>query len=201
LFALVVTGVPSPSDVSAQELEVDVSRLGYVLGDSTAAVEVVEFGDFACSACAEFWRDTWPRIREELIDTGRVSWRHVAFLLGFARGDEGANAAECAADQGRFWAMHDLLFEGQGEWTRVRRPEEVFERYAQRIGLNVEEFADCYDDERGEDRTEEATRAARRASVRGTPTFFINRRPAFGALPFDMFLGLVEEEERRVAGR
>jgi protein-disulfide isomerase len=187
--------------LTAQELDVDVSGLGYVLGDPTAPVEVVEFGDFACSACGEFWRDTWPEMKRELIETGRVSWRHIPFLLGFDRGDDGANAAECAADQGEFWTMHDRLFEGQSEWLRVRRPKEAFLRYAHEVGLDVEEFEDCYDDERGEDRTRDATRAAHRVSVRGTPTFFINGRPAFGALPFEMFLGLIEEEERRAGSR
>jgi len=181
--------------------DVEVEGIGYVLGDPEAPIEVVEFGDFACSACAEFWRDTWPRVKQELVETGRASWRHVPFLLGFDRGDDGANAAECAADQGEFWAMHDKLFEGQQEWTRKRRHEQILQRYAMEIGLEVEEFADCYDDERGEDRTRDATRAARRAGVRGTPTFFINGSPAFGALSYEMFMEVVVEAEHDAAGR
>jgi protein-disulfide isomerase len=188
-FAGTVTG---PAEAQGPSVE----GSGYVLGDTTAAVLIVEFGDFACSACAEFWRETWPRVRGELVETGRVAWRHVPFLLGFDRGDEGANAAECAADQGAFWAMHDRLFEGQAEWTRGRRPEELFFRYAEEIGLEPTAFRQCYDDEAGEDRTDAATRAARDAGVRGTPTFFINGRPAVGALPFEMFLELVERAEQ-----
>jgi protein-disulfide isomerase len=187
-------------NAEAQGLGIDLDGIGHVLGDTTASIQVVEFGDFACSACSEFWHDTWPSVRADLIETGRVSWRHVPFLLGFPRGDDAANAAECAADQGQFWAMHDLLFGGQEEWTRTRRPEEAFGRYARQIGLDSAEFADCFDEERGEDRTRAATRAARRASVRGTPTFFINGRAAYGALPLEMFLGLVEQEELRLAG-
>ena len=201
LVGLAALGAFSPAHVAGQELNVDVSEIGYLLGDPEAAVEVVEFGDFACSACAEFWRDTWPRVKQDLVESGRVSWRHVPFLLGFDRGDDGANAAECAADQGEFWAMHDQLFEGQREWTRERRHEEILHRYATEIGLEIEEFADCYDDERGEDRTRDATRAARRAGVRGTPIFFINGSPAFGALSYEMFMEVVVEAENRAAGR
>lgn len=194
-------GASWSTGVRAQELDVDLSEIGYVLGDSTAAVTVVEFGDFACGACAEFWRDTWPRVKRELVETGRVSWRHVPFLLGFDRGDDGANAAECAADQGQFWAMHDRLYEAQREWTRERRHEDFLHAYARDIGLDSEEFADCYDDERGEDRTEAATRAARRAGVRGTPTFYFNGVPALGALSFEQFAAVVEEAERGGSGR
>jgi protein-disulfide isomerase len=180
--------------------DVDVSEVGYTLGEPDAPVTVVEFGDFACSACAEFWRDTWPRVRTELIETGRVVWRHVPFLLGFARGDEAARAAECAGEQGRFWPMHDRLFTGQREWTRGRHPEEVFARYAADIGVGREEFEACLRGDGGEARTRAATKAARAAGVRGTPTFFIDGRQAVGALPFEMFLELVERAERGGAG-
>jgi len=197
LLGAAAVGV-TPVAASAQDVSLD--AIGYVLGEESAPVVVVEFGDFACSACAEFWRDTWPRVKRELIETGRVAWRHVPFLLGFDRGDEAANAAECAADQGHFWVMHDLLFEHQAEWTRIRRPLEAFRRYAAEAGLEAASFEECYDDEDGEDRTRAATRAARDAGVRGTPTFFINGRQAVGALAYDMFVELVEDAERRAGG-
>ncbi len=201
LLAVSVALLMTPA-LHAQDLEdVDLTDIGYVLGDHDAPIQVVEFGDFACSACAQFWRDTWPRLRQELVETGRVAWRHVPFLLGFPRGDDAANAAECAADQGEFWAMHDLLFEGHRDWTRGRGQEEVFRGYAADIGLEAEAFEECYDDEDGEDRTRAATRAARDAEVRGTPTFFVNGRPAVGALPYDMFIQLIEEAEQGRAGR
>ena len=199
IACLLVGAAAPPPKAGAQEL--DVAAVGYVLGDPAAPVEVVEFGDFACSACAEFWRETWPSAQRDLVQTGRVSWRHVPFLLGFDRGDEGANAAECAAEQGRFWPMHDRLFESQAEWTRIRRPEQAFMSYAEAIGLDVGRFEECYEDERGEERTRAANRAAREARVRGTPTFFVNGRQAVGALSYDMFLALVEEAERLVDGR
>lgn len=175
---------------------VDVSKVGHTLGDPSAPVAVVEFGDFACSACAEFWRDTWPRVRSELIETGRVMWRHVPFLLGFPRGDRAARAAECAAEQDAFWPMYDRLFDGQRQWTRGRHPEDVFLGYAAAIGLREDVFRGCVEDDEREARTRSATKAARAARVRGTPTFFINGRQAVGALPFEMFLALVERAER-----
>ena len=179
--------------------EVDVGQVGYVLGDTAAAVTVVEFGDFACGACGEFWRATWPSVRTELIDGGRVLWRHVPFLLGFRRGDAAANAAECAAEQGAFWQMHDRLFDGQESWMGGRRPEEVFQGYAAALGLDVSAFTVCYDGELGRERTRAATRVARDAGVRATPTFFVNGRRVLGALPYDVFRAIVEEAARMPA--
>lgn len=194
--ALLVAAAGGARPEPARAQGVDVAGVGHVLGDTTAAVRVVEFGDFACSACAEFWRDTWPRLRTELVETGRVVWRHVPFLLGFPRGGEAAAAAECAADQGRFWPMYDRLFGGQEEWTKGRRPEETFRRYAGELGLDADAFRACYDRKGGKDRTKAANRAARDTGVRSTPTFFINGRMAVGALPFDVFLELVEAAEQ-----
>ena len=180
----------------ADAQEAAIGDIGYVLGDLDAPVAVVEFGDFACSACGEFSRETWPRIKLELVDTGRISWRHVPFLLGFRRGDDAANAAECAAEQGGFWPMHDRLFAGQREWLRDRRPTDVFRTYASAIGLDLERFSACYGAERGEGRTRAATRVARSADVRGTPTFLIGDRRAVGAIPYELFLEIVEDVER-----
>jgi protein-disulfide isomerase len=194
LSGLLASVAVLPAGVASQDVEAD--GIGYVLGDALASVEVVEFGDFACGACAEFWRDTWPSVKTQLIESGRVSWRHVPFLLGFDRGDDAANAAECAADQGSFWEMHDRLFEGQREWARGRGHHDVLERYAGEIGLDVDTFRECYGDEWGEDRTNAANRAARDAGVRGTPTFFVDGTPVLGAVTFDQLLAVVEEAEQ-----
>jgi protein-disulfide isomerase len=196
VLAVFVALAGAASAASAQDLEVD--GVGYVLGHDSAPVEVVEFGDFACSACAEFWRDTWPAVRTELIETGRVRWRHVPFLLGFDRGDDATNAAECAAEQGAFWTMHDRLFEGQREWARGRGHHDVLRRYAAEEGLDVEEFRECYDDERGEHRTDAANRAARHAAIRGTPTFFVEGTPVLGAVTFEALEAVVQEAEQSV---
>jgi protein-disulfide isomerase len=196
---LITLGGPWAAQAEAQELEVE--GIGYVVGSASAPVEVIEFGDFACSACAEFWRDTWPRVRTELVESGRVRWRHVPFLLGFDRGDDAANAAECAAEQGGFWTMHDRLFGGQSEWIRGRSHDDVFLRYAEEIGLALEDFSECYEDERGEDRTDDANRAARQAGVRATPTFFIDGSPVLGAVSFDVFLELVRIVEEDLQAR
>ncbi|MCH7476442.1 MAG: thioredoxin domain-containing protein, partial [Gemmatimonadetes bacterium] len=72
--ALVLAFGLGPNETQAQAGLEDV---GFVFGDTAAPVKIIEFGDFGCTTCADFWRDSWPRVRHELIETGRVVWWHV----------------------------------------------------------------------------------------------------------------------------
>jgi protein-disulfide isomerase len=186
--------------VSAVEGQPGLAEVGFVLGDTAAPVKIIEFGDFGCTTCADFWRDSWPVIRRDLIDTGRVAWWHVPVTLGYRHGKKAAHAAQCAAEQGEYWSMHDSLLGAQEEWLSTRHPEEVFARLADEAELDDAAFSDCYDESRWEDRIEAATQVARRG-VRALPTFFVNGRPVVGAIPYASFLRLVEEAERAGPGR
>ncbi len=173
--------------------------VGFVLGDTAAPVKVIEFGDFGCESCAQFWRDSWPRIRRDLIDTGRVVWWHVPVTVGYRHGKKAANAAQCAAEQDGFWRMHDLLLARQEEWLSKRRPEEDYTRMAREAGLDLVAFSACYEENRWEERTKAATRIARRG-IRGLPTFFVNGRPVVGSVPYELLIQVVEEAERAGPG-
>lgn len=198
LLGVLVAAVVATTHAGAQERS-GISA-GHVLGDPDAPVTVVEFADFACSACGQFWRETWPRVRAELVETGRVSWRHVPFLLGFRHGDKATKAAECAADQGAFWPMLDLIFSSQAQWMKERKPDALLKGLGERLELDQGVFEVCYDKDGGKDRTRASNRAARAAGVRGTPTFFVNGHPAVGALDFAHFLEVVERAEREARG-
>jgi len=171
----------------ASAQEVDLSDIGYVLGSEEAPITVVEMGDFACSACALFHQTTWRDILAEYIEEGTVVWRHVPFVLGFPKGDDATKAAECAADQGQYWEMHDVLFARQAHWTEPRNPKDTLVGYAAELGLDVEAFETCYDKNHGKDRTKRANRAAKELGVRATPTFYINGFRIQGALPTEAF--------------
>ncbi len=167
--------------------------VGFALGPAEASLVVIEFADFACSACAEFARDTWPEVRARYVDSGRVRWIVVPFKLGFRNSDEGARAAYCAAEEERFWPMHDALFAERGAWVGERRPHDALAAIAASAGLDAALFARCYDDhDRTERAIDDANRAARAAGVRATPTFLIGGVPVQGALPVEAFAGLLD---------
>jgi protein-disulfide isomerase len=189
LFAVggLLAGEPAHlSPASAQPIELD--ELGYQLGRSDAALVVVEFADFGCSACGLFARETLPSLKAEFVETGRVRWQHIPFLLGgFANARQALRAAECAAEQSGFWAMHDLLYARQREWQRARRPAEVLRRLAAEQGLDLARWQACYDHDGGRHRTVANNRAARQLHVRGTPTFFVGGVRIEGALSANQF--------------
>ena len=197
-LAVAAQGVAARQGFAAAQ-DVDLNGVGHVLGSPEASVTVVELGDFGCWACALFHQSTWPTIEREFIQTGRVQWRHVPFLFGLRHGDEGTKAAECAADQGRYWEMHDVLYTRHKEWTKPRNPGDLLHSYASELGLEAGAFETCYKEDHGEDRTRRATRAAKDLDVSGTPTFFINGTRALGALTIEVFRGLLEEAEREAA--
>lgn len=184
---LLLTGFSAGAVAQEAELE----GVGYELGATDAPITVVEYADFACGACGQFARDTWPTLKSEFIDTGLVRWRMVPFELGFRNSDEGARAGECAGEQNMFWRVHDRLFEEQGAWIDERRPKDRLIAIAVDAGVEEASFRDCYDEELGEDRTKAANRAARTDGIRGTPTFFINGFQVQGALPIDAFRQLL----------
>ncbi|MGH7621153.1 MAG: DsbA family protein, partial [Gemmatimonadaceae bacterium] len=91
---------------------------GYLLGNPNAPVQVMEFADFECPACGNFAVITEPDVRTRIVNTGLASYRFFDFPLPMHKNTMVAsNAAACAADQGKFWEMHDALFRNQPEWN------------------------------------------------------------------------------------
>ena len=184
---LLHTGSPPP--LVGQEADLD--GVGVVVGDPSAPITVVEYADFACGACATFALTTWPAVFRDYVETGQVQWRLVFFELGFRNSEKGARAGQCAARQNRFWEMHDALYARRHEWVDERKAHERLEAMAADVGLNMEDYRRCFDDDDAEDQRKAANRAAREDGIRGTPTFFINGFRVQGALPQAAFQALL----------
>ncbi|HYD55149.1 MAG TPA: thioredoxin domain-containing protein, partial [Gemmatimonadaceae bacterium] len=178
---------------------VDLTGIGQDRGRADAPVVLVELSDFGCPYCGVYARETLPAIEREYVATGRVFYKHVAFVAGsFANSRPAARAAECAGEQGRFWAMHDSLYARQREWQRRLSPFETLAGYAARLGLDVGRFRGCYvQHEPLHPRTRLATDRADRLGVRVTPSFLLDGRPLAGALPLAEFRRHIEEALRR----
>lgn len=174
---------------------------GHSLGPPDAPVVVTEFSDFGCPYCAVFARTVFPELRRDYIDTGRVRWLHVPFVLGpFGNSEAALEAAECAADEGGYWDFHALLFHRQVEWKDGDPAETVFPRYAGEAGLDEGAFRACLADgpraevARGND-------MALVAGVGMTPTFFIDGRRLEGAVSLESFREIIDEALRQAAAK
>ncbi len=168
---------------------VDLTGVGYDVGSVDARVVVVEFSDFGCGYCAKHALETFPILQRDFIEPGTVFYKHVPFVMGmFPNSDMAAAAAECAADQGEFWRMHDQVFAEQRRWKGANASEaaQLFVAAGGTLGMERSRFASCVV-RTPHPRTRRADGAARQLGIRATPTFFINGEPIEGALPPEVF--------------
>ncbi len=112
-----------------------------------------------------------------------------------------SNAAACAADQGKFWEMHDQLFATQDQWNgeATRDPTKVLQRLARSIGLDMEKWQQCFDSQVHYPRIKANQEEALRRGINQTPTFIIGSTVYPGAVPFDQFRRAVEDEAAKGA--
>ena len=154
--------------------DVDPDR-DHVRGPHDAPVTLIEYGDYQCPYCGQ----AEVVIRELLDSFGddlRYVWRHLPLNDVHANAQMAAEAAEAAAEQGAFWAMHDRLLAHQDELD----PADLA-RYAEALGLDLERFWTGVRERRHAARIAEDVASADRSGVSGTPTFFINGRRHHGA--------------------
>ncbi len=146
----------------------------HIRGPAQSQVTVVEYGDFECPYCGQ----AEPAVRTLLADFGdvRYVWRHLPLNDVHPNAQLAAEASEAAATQGKFWEMHDMLLEHQGD-LQVRD----LVRYAENLGLDVRAFRDFLRTRAGASRVAEDVDSADLSGVSGTPTFFINGRRHQGA--------------------
>jgi len=172
-----------------QAPDIPIALLGFNMGSKDAPLRVIEFSDFGCGYCRKFHMETWPTLKADFVDTGKVEWKYVPMILGiFPNAIEAAHAGECAGEQDRFEVMSGRLFGDQVDWKNSGEPQEVFRRFAREEGLDVERFDRCVSEEARLERIQAGTALSRQAGVRGTPTFFVVGYPPLqGALPLEMF--------------
>jgi protein-disulfide isomerase len=168
---------------------------GYLFGKADAPVQIIEFGDFECPSCGQFATVTEPDIRARLIATGQVAFTYYDFPLDMHRNTWAAsNSAACANDQGKFWEMHDRLFEGQNDWNTqaTKDPVKVMKGYAKEIGLDVSTWQSCVDEAKHLGRIKGNRAEALRRNIQSTPTFIIGDKMVPGAIAYDTFKAYVD---------
>jgi protein-disulfide isomerase len=181
---------------------IDVTTMGFNLGDPGAArILVIEFSDYACGYCRRFHMETFKNLQRDFVQTGDVAWKYIPFELGiFSNGREGGVAGQCAAPQGQFFEMSDMLFDRQAAWKNQSEPNAVFVGFARELGLNVEAYESCLASEEAESQVRFNTRVAQQIGIRGTPTFFVNGFPLQGALPEDVFREMLTNALQEIGG-
>ncbi len=157
-------------------------------GPADATIVIVEYSDFQCPYCKMFVENTYARLRQTHGDRVRFVYRDFPLDSIHPRARPAAEAAQCAHEQGKFWEYHDLLFANQ----QALEASDL-KRYAQQLGLNMEQFNACVDTRKYQASVEADVQAGLRQNVTGTPTFFINGQALVGAQPFEAFQAVIAQ--------
>ena len=169
------------------------SAVGHKLGADSASVEIVEFADFECPACARFAILEMPYVRERLIATGRLKWRFMDFpLQGHANSPAAHLAAGCADEQGRFFEMMDVIYNRQNEWAADRRADRKLRDYAQQVGLDLGRFDACVATKHAQPLVDADYAEGERIGVNSTPTFVVNGHVWPDVLVYDQIKAIVD---------
>jgi len=155
--------------------------------ESSALVSIVVFSDFECPFCSRAV-PTLEQIHKEYGDKVRVQFRHNP-LPFHQNAMPASEAAAFAHSKGKFWEMHDKLFANQKALGRAD-----LEKYAQELGLPADDFKKALDSSAAKQQIAADMEIARKVGAQGTPNFFVNGRPIRGAMPFDAFKKVIDEE-------
>ena len=178
LIAWQMTGGPPPRpSLSSAPVAPAAGPRGVVVGSDSAPVEIAEFADFECPWCARFAILTMQDIKNRLVATGRARLRFVHFPLDMHPNSPTAHlAAACGNEQGRFWQMHDGIYDVQADLVASRRPDRTMREVARRVGLDLGRYDSCMREQRAWPQVMADKNFGLEAGVNGTPSFLINGR-------------------------
>jgi protein-disulfide isomerase len=198
IIALIATSMSSSSN---ETFDVDMTRThgsistamgSPILGDPLAPITIVEFGDYQCHQCYNWFHDTKPMITRDYIETGKANLVFVDFAFLGKDSPKAAQATYCADDQNMYWEYHNSLYTFQESkidngWANSER----LKSFAFNLNLDMTLFDECLDSEKYSKRVQYNSQQARDNGVRGTPGFFIvgpdGQEQLGGAQPFSVF--------------
>lgn len=173
------TAAPAQAQAPAPSPEIVLSIDGAaVKGDKNAKVTLVEFTDYQCPFCSRHYRDTLPQIENDYIKTGKIRYVLKEFPLESIHplAFKAHEAANCSGEQGKYWEMHDKIFDNQ----RAMTPKDLTE-HAKTLALDTAKFQQCFDGGKYAAKVRKDLNDAQKAGVTGTPTFFLGLTDSKGS--------------------
>jgi len=193
LFAFLIYKTNTGSQVVADS-NLLIGQISHMTGTKDAKVNVVEFGDYQCPACA-YANPIVRQLVEAYKDNPNANFVYRNFPLPqHSNAMISAEAAEAAGVQGKFWEMHDMLYEGQKEWSGNPKALEIFAGYAQKLGLDVKAFTDAVSQEKFKDTILKDRSDGQALGINSTPTFFVNGEKLNGIPSLEEFKKLIDSK-------
>lgn len=168
---LIIPNLPAnPDNYERPGTIVRTRQDGLTLGDPNAPVKVVEYSDFKCSHCADFWKTQAPGVLSDYIETGKVYFTYHPTSFISEESYNAAEAAYCANDQGKFWEYHDYVFANFGAILT----DPLLRAFAKDIDLDMNEFDSCYKQGKYRQQVVDDLTSAQKNGIGSTPTFDVN---------------------------
>jgi protein-disulfide isomerase len=195
----VAPAAPTPASLASEATT--------TMGDPNAPVTIVEFSDYQCPFCLRNFQETWPQLKTEYIDTGRVFYIFKDFPIPSLHpvAERVHEAAQCAGEiggQAAYWETHDTFFNNQGQWADKPQPDldNILVSLTSEAGIANDEMRNCLESGRHAETVQADIAEGRALGVNGTPTFYINGYPVVGAQPYQVFQTAISmAEEGRLA--
>src|SRR5215203_3922595 len=167
---------------------------GRIRGAETAPVWLVEISDFQCPFCKQWHDETFAKIDQEYVKTGKVRIAYLNFPLTriHKNAQVAAEAAMCAGVQGKFWELHTSLFQTQSRWAESKTPIVLFDSLARAGGVELKAWDRCMTSHAMAKLIDADRDRSSKAGVESTPTFFVGDRALAGAYPADTFRVAIE---------
>ena len=185
---------PTNSSGTVSTTGVPGAEPAHTLGPANAPVHLEEFGDFECPPCGVL-HPILVQMHKEFGDKLKITFREFPLVPAHQHAVAAASAAEAAGLQGKFWEMHDVLYENQKAWHEVFDVRPIFEGYAKQIGLDVPRYQQDVNGEAVAQRIFHDGKRGHSLNIKGTPTVFLNGREVpFESLPADKLRVLINTE-------
>jgi protein-disulfide isomerase len=166
----------------------------WVRGKADAPVILIEYSDFQCPACLSY-KDDLEALRAQFGDELAVVYRHFPLKQIHLQAELAAQAAEAAGMQGKFWEMHDALFEHHDEWAENRKAKALFINYAEEIGLDVDQFKKDLGSKLARGLVKGDFMNGLKLRINSTPTFFLNGEKLLSnPVSIDAFAELITQQ-------
>jgi protein-disulfide isomerase len=165
---------------------------GRVRGPQNAPVTLTEFGDYQCPTCG-YYAPVVLEVMHRYPNQLKLEFHHFPLISLHQWAMAAALAAEAAGDQGKFWEMHDLIYQYQDKWSRSPNAESEFVSYAGQLGLNVNQFMQSMRSPDTQQRVLQDVMRATDAKINETPTFYLNGQKLALPLTADQLSKLVQD--------
>ena len=177
---------------------VDISMASPVEGSLDTAITIIEFGDYQCPKCDQWFKNEKPAITSSFIDTNKVKLYFVDFPFLGEDSLKASEASYCADDQGKYWEYHSALYNNQGGIQSGWASVDALKQFASDIDLDRDQFDSCLDSGKYSDRVTHNKQVGISSGVEGTPTFFIvsptgNVEKIVGPQPSSVFSNIIEQ--------